>query len=69
MWSAISFPATYQSAGRRVRKRYSTRGRKQLTGNKSIIGVVERCEVGHFGRTAVGVLAMSEELVDGVESV
>ena len=36
-------------------------------GHEGVIGVVEGCEVGHLGLAAVGVFAVGEELVDGVE--
>ena len=38
-------------------------------GHKGVISVVEGCEVGHLGLAAVRILALSEELVDGIDGV
>ena len=38
-------------------------------GHEGVIRVVEGCEVGHLGLTAVRILALSEELVDGIDGV
>lgn len=70
MWSAISFPATNQS--RRLGERLPAKqwaGEAKRTCHESKVGVVQRREVGHLGLAAVGVLAVLEELVDGVDGV
>ena len=38
-------------------------------GDEGEVGVVDGVVVGHLGRAAVGVFAVGEELVDGVEGV
>lgn len=38
-------------------------------GDHGVVGVVERSKVGHFWRTAVGVFAVSEELINRVDSI
>ena len=70
VWSAISFPATNQSGrfGERVpAKQWG--GETRRTCDEPKVGVVERREVGHLGLAAVRVLAVLEELVDGVDGV
>lgn len=38
-------------------------------GYESIIGIIERSEVGHFGGAAIGILTMSKELVYCIECI
>lgn len=37
--------------------------------DQGIVGVIERRKIGHFGLAAIGIFALSEELVDGIEGV
>ena len=67
MWSAISFPATYQSVNHL--KSDLTIEKIRHTGNQGIVGIVERNEVGHLGRASIGILAVSEELIYGVKGI
>lgn len=38
-------------------------------GDESIICVIQGSVVGHLGRTAVGIYAVTEELIDGIDGV
>lgn len=40
-----------------------------LTGNEGVVGIVERREVCHLRRAAIGVLSVRKELIDCIECV
>jgi hypothetical protein len=67
VWSAISFPATYQSI--KHLKNDLTIEMMWHTSNQGIVGIVKGSKVGHPRGASIGILAVGEELVHGVKRI